>query len=206
MKLKTWKQLFERIGFEDIDETYDENDFAIDKELSDEEKEILNKYKAGKPEQEEGFYYGEEDEESMYDNDEDDDDDYDDEDDEEGEEAGLIREQEPELDEEQIEAFEHLASTIRAMLKNSGFSDYYVFVEDANLKVQFVLNKRERFSRVVKVLAFLRKLSTDILIQYDSEVELWETRDGEPLLTVDFFYSSGKKGMFNPDDYEGVPF
>ena len=34
----------------------------------------------------------------------------------------------------------------------------------------------------------LKKLENDILIQYDSEFDLWETKDGEPLVTAKFYY------------------
>ena len=55
----------------------------------------------------------------------------------------------------------------------------------------------------MKIMGLINKLSTDILIQYDSEVELWETRDGDPLLTFDFFWETNpkKKNMFNIDTY-----
>jgi hypothetical protein len=33
-----------------------------------------------------------------------------------------------------------------------------------------------------------KKLENDILIQYESEFDLWETKEGDPLLTAKFFY------------------
>jgi len=136
-------------------------------------------------------YYGEEDEESMYD------DDYDDyEDDYEEEE---VSQNEPTSD----DVLEHLASLIRQMIKLANIEDYYVTTNEYDLSIQFVLNKTERFSKLIKIMGLLKKLTTDTLIQYESELDLWETKEGHPLLTVDFYYDSKKSGSFKKDD---VPF
>ena len=137
-------------------------------------------------------YYGEEDEESMYD------DDYDDyEDDYEEEEE--VSQNEPTSD----DVLEHLASLIRQMIKLANIEDYYVTTNEYDLSIQFVLNKTERFSKLIKIMGLLKKLTTDTLIQYESELDLWETKEGHPLLTVDFYYDSKKSGSFKKDD---VPF
>jgi hypothetical protein len=136
-------------------------------------------------------YYGEEDEESMYD------DDYDDYDDDYEEEE--VSQNEPTSD----DVLEHLASLIRQMIKLANIEDYYVTTNEYDLSIQFVLNKTERFSKLIKIMGLLKKLTTDTLIQYESELDLWETKEGHPLLTVDFYYDSKKSGSFKKDD---VPF
>ena len=133
-------------------------------------------------------YYGEEDEESMYG-----DDDYEDDYEEE------VSKNEPSSD----DVLEHLASLIRQMIKLANIEDYYVTTNEYDLSIQFVLNKTERFSKLIKIMGLLKKLTTDTLIQYESELELWETKEGHPLLTVDFYYDSKKSGSFKKDD---VPF
>ena len=129
-------------------------------------------------------YYGEEDEESMYD------DDYEEEE---------VSQNEPTSD----DVLEHLASLIRQMIKLANIEDYYVTTNEYDLSIQFVLNKTERFSKLIKIMGLLKKLTTDTLIQYESELDLWETKEGHPLLTVDFYYDSKKSGSFKKDD---VPF
>ena len=136
-------------------------------------------------------YYGGEDEESMYD----DENDYDDEDEEDYDH----RDNDPTSD----DVLEHLASLIRQMIKLANIENYYVTTDGYDLSIQFVLNKTERFNKLMKIMGFLKKLTTDTLIQYESEMDLWETKDGQPLLTVDFYYDSKKGGSFKKDD---VPF
>jgi len=136
-------------------------------------------------------YYGGEDEESMYD----DENDYDDED----EEDYARRDNDPTSD----DVLEHLASLIRQMIKLANIENYYVTTDGYDLSIQFVLNKTERFNKLMKIMGLLKKLTTDTLIQYESEMDLWETKEGHPLLTVDFYYDSKKSGSFKKDD---VPF
>lgn len=135
-----------------------------------------------------GEYYGGEDEESMYDDDKYDDEEEDDDTD--------YRDNDPTSD----DVLEHLASLIRQMIKMSNIEDYYVTTDGYDLSIQFVLNKTERFAKIMKIMGLLKKLSTDTLIQYESELDLWETKEGQPLLTVDFYYDSKKGGSFKKDD------
>ena len=86
-------------------------------------------------------YYGEEDEESMYD-----DDDYEDDYEEE------VSKNEPSSD----DVLEHLASLIRQMIKLANIEDYYVTTNEYDLSIQFVLNKTERFSKLIKIMGLLK--------------------------------------------------
>lgn len=127
------------------------------------------------------FYYGDEDEESLYDKDAmdmDDDDEY----------VG------------DTEVLENLATLIRKMIQTAGISDYYVTTNNYDISIQFVFNKTEKLSRLLKVMGLLKKLYTDTLIQFEADLDLWETKDGRPLLTVDFYYSDYVKGKYNKED------
>lgn len=95
------------------------------------------------------------------------------------------------------DVLENLATIIRQMFKQAGLENYYVTTKDYNISIQFVLEKKERFAKLIKITGLLKKLSTDTLIQYESELDLWETTKGNPLLTIDFYYSSGKKGKYD---------
>lgn len=96
----------------------------------------------------------------------------------------------PEIEEiAQDDIIENLLSTLRKMIRNLGFENAYVFTDDEGcINVQFVLNKKEKIASVMKAMNLLKKLETDILIQYDSEFDLWETKSGDPLITAKFFY------------------
>ncbi len=143
-------------------------------------------------------YYGDEDEESLYSQDEEE---YEEEEEEENDDWNF----QDENNVDESDELEHLASLIRQMIRLSGIEDFYVYTKKFDVSIQFVLNKRERFSKMMKILGLLKKLSTDTLIQYDSELDLWETKKGEPLLTVDFYYDSNKKGSYGKDDFDSSP-
>jgi len=145
------------------------------------------------------FYYGDEDEESLYDRDEKEEEDYEDDEDDDDKGRRFGGDEDP----SDNDVLEHLASLIRQMIKIAGIENYYVFTNKYDLSIQFVLNKTERFTKLMKVMGLLKKLSTDTLIQYEAEVDLWETKDGHPLLTVNFYYDSNKSGSYKKDD---VPF
>jgi len=192
MKLKQYLELLEdnRIGFDDIDQPFEDDDNP--------EPDAY-----GKTPDEEGFYYGDEDEESMYEDDEDDDDFEEFEEEESGETKKGSAEPEAEYeDEEEADeaVMQHLASTIRNMIQNINVGEFYVDYDNFDISIQFILNKTERFHRLMKVMGILKKLQTDILIQYEAEVDLWESKEREPLLTVNFYYDSKAKGYYKEDD------
>lgn len=101
---------------------------------------------------------------------------------------------EEEIEEEDTEpsqddVVESLLSTLRQIIKNSNIDRAFIFTdEEGVINIQFVLNKTEKFPNIMKIMNILKKLESDILIQYESEFDLWETREGDPLLTAKFFY------------------
>jgi hypothetical protein len=114
----------------------------------------------------------------------------------------------------QDDVVESLLSTLRKMIRNANFERTYVFTDSEGcINIQFVLNKTEKIARVMKVMNLLKKLESDILIQYDSEFELWETKTGDPLLTAKFFYDENVSSSDDDDDddddddnIKGAPF
>jgi len=149
MKLKKFNQLFEREGFDDIDDPfYDEDDnySRYDKE-----------------------YQGE---------DEDDSDDDD---------------------------MSHLCYLLRSMFNNSNID---VNVENSGLDLSITAQfaRRESLSDIVKVFEVVKKIKKDILAQYSSSYEIWETKQGTPMITFEFMLEdedSDKDGVVtgDKDDY-----
>ena len=92
--------------------------------------------------------------------------------------------------ESENDEIESLLSTLRKIVRNSGFKKSYVFFDQDEecIVVQFILNKTEKMNNVMNVMNFLKKLESDILIQYESEFDLWETKSGDPLLSAKFYY------------------
>ncbi len=85
---------------------------------------------------------------------------------------------------------EHLMYLLRSLFKNIGVE---VEVEHKGLDIMIyaVLDKREKIKNITKIFDVAKKLKKDILAQYDSEFELWETKNGHPMLTFNFFYDNG---------------
>lgn len=122
---------------------------------------------------------------------------------EEEEEDGEIEEVEFEDVENENEEIENLLSTLRKIVKNSGFKRGFVFFDDEEecIVVQFVLNKTEKINNIMNVMNFLKKLESDILIQYTSEFDLWETKQGDPLVSVKFSYDEDVSTSGGDEDY-----
>lgn len=122
----------------------------------------------------------------------------------------------PDLDEYELEdmdeinqddVIESLLSTLRKVVKAAFERSYVSRDEDGCINVQFILNKTEKMGGIMKVMSILKKLETDILIQYESEFDLWETKEGEPLITGKFFYDEDVNSESSLDDIDDeVPF
>jgi len=95
-------------------------------------------------------------------------------------------------DDEVKAAFEHLASTIRQMIRNAGIKDFTVTVQNKDFVMEFILTQSQKFSFFMKLIGLMKKIHKDILIQYEPAIDLWYTKDKKPLLTVDFYYKDGK--------------
>jgi hypothetical protein len=120
----------------------------------------------------------------------------------------------PELPEEEVEVeinhddeIESLLSTLRKIVKAAFDRSYVTMDEEGCINIQFILNRTEKMSGVMKAMSILKKLETDILIQYESEFDLWETKDGFPLLTGKFFYDEDVSATTSLDEIDDeVPF
>jgi hypothetical protein len=140
MKLKKFNQLFEREGFDDIYEPFDDDDY--------------NDYRYDKE------YKGE---------DEDDSDD----------------------------DMSHLCYLLRSMFNNSNVD---VNVENSGLDLSITAQfaRRESLSDIVKVFEIIKKIKKDVLAQYSSSYEMWETKSGSPMITFEFMLED------EDDDKDGI--
>jgi len=138
MKLKKFNQLFEREGFDDIYEPFDEDDYN----------------------------YSRDDEYKGEDEDDSDDD------------------------------MSHLCYLLRSMFNNNNID---VNVENSGLDLSITAQfaRRESLSDIVKVFEVIKKIKKDILAQYSSSYEMWETKSGSPMITFEFM-------LEDDDDKDGV--
>jgi hypothetical protein len=95
---------------------------------------------------------------------------------------------------------EHLLYLLRTFLKDSGIKNVSLKNSADSIKLEIVLKTKERLSDVIKTFAVLKKLSNDIMADYDSEFDIWETKMGDPLLIIDYY------SMDYDDDEDGAPF
>ena len=149
MKLKKFNQLFEREGFDDIDDP---------------------------------FYDDEDDNYSRYD-----------------------KEYQGEDEDDSDDDMSHLCYLLRSMFNNSNID---VNVENSGLDLSITAQfaRRESLSDIVKVFEVVKKIKKDILAQYSSSYEIWETKQGTPMITFEFMLEdedSDKDGVVtnDKDDY-----
>ena len=142
MKLKNFNQLFEREGFDDIDEYDYKDDY------------------------------------SRNENDDDDDDD----------------------------DMSHLCYLLRSMFSNINID---VDVDNSGLDLSIIVqfSRKESLSDIVKVFEVVKKIKKDILAQYSSYYEMWETKTGTPMITFEFMLEdedNDKDGVVT-DDRDNEP-
>ena len=77
---------------------------------------------------------------------------------------------------------------IRTLFRNSGIDYVDVDYNDLDFKVYVYLSKKEKMSSILKILDVSYKLKRDILPQYESSVELYHNKHGEPLFCFSFEY------------------
>ena len=140
MKLKKFNQLFEREGFDDIDEYDYKDDY------------------------------------SRNENDDDDDD------------------------------MSHLCYLLRSMFSNINID---VDVDNSGLDLSIIaqFSRKESLSDIVKVFEVVKKIKKDILAQYSSYYEMWETKTGTPMITFEFMLEdedNDKDGVVT-DDRDNEP-
>lgn len=107
---------------------------------------------------------------------------------EEEEEEGSYFSEEPSDEDEE----DHLCYLIRSMFNNYGINAQ-VERNDLDITVYVFLQMKERMKNILKTFDVVNKLKKDILPQYDSELELYESKQGYPIFRFDFFYGTGDK-------------
>ena len=101
-----------------------------------------------------------------------------------------------EEDEEDVDSIgdsdmENLLYLLRTMFKNKGIKNVYIEHDDLDITISVTMGYREKIESIISVFDTAKRLKRDILPQYDSEFEMWETKDGRPLLTFNFYYGEG---------------
>ena len=86
---------------------------------------------------------------------------------------------------------DNLLYLLRTMFKNKGIKDVYVENDELDITILVTMNEKEKIESIISVFDTAKRLKRDILPQYDSEFEMYETKDGRPLLCFNFYYGEG---------------
>ena len=90
----------------------------------------------------------------------------------------------------------HLCYLLRSMFNNSNI-DVDVSNKGLDLSITAQFARRESLSDIVKVFEVVKKIKKDILAQYSSSYEIWETKKGTPMITFQFM-------LEDDEDEDGV--
>ena len=98
----------------------------------------------------------------------------------------------PDLSDEDIEDDDmaQLKYLLRGMFKNKGFHNVSITNDSLDLTIRCNLSHRERLSDLISLFDLVNKLKTDILPQYDSDYDTWESQRGQ-VMEFSFYYDEG---------------
>lgn len=92
---------------------------------------------------------------------------------------------------------DNLAYQIRKILSIYGITGEVEFEEDYGLCIRIYLKRKEKMGDIIKSFdVVVNKVKKQILSQYESEVELYETTKGLPVLEFSFYLSSSSESPF----------
>ena len=94
-------------------------------------------------------------------------------------------------------SMEHITYLLRTTLKNRGIEDFTVDYVDYDICISVFCYELERLKDMINVFDVLQHLKTDIIPQYDSEFDMYQTKKGDTVLEFNFFYNDG-----NGDDFD----
>lgn len=96
-------------------------------------------------------------------------------------------------EEEDEDEEDHLCYLIRTFLNGNGITSS-VERADLDISVYVFLQRKEKFKNIVRTFdVVINKMKRDILPQYELEVELYESKEGVPILSFSFFFANGDK-------------
>lgn len=97
--------------------------------------------------------------------------------------------------------FNYVSSTIRKMARSQGFNDLNIYLDKEELFImEVILKPTETFENVIKLMEFVEKIQKDILVGFNCDMDLWETKKKSPLFTFEFYQSSNSTPTYDYDD------
>jgi hypothetical protein len=96
------------------------------------------------------------------------------------------------------DGMEHITYLLRTTLRNKGIDDFTVDYSGYDICISVFCYELERLKDMINIFDILQHLKTDIIPQYDSEFDMYQTkRTGGTILEFNFYYNEG-----NGDDFD----
>jgi hypothetical protein len=106
---------------------------------------------------------------------------------------------------------EHLLYLLRQLLSKAGVKNVNITNQGLSLKIEVIppsygmLDYFYKLDDVINIYETIKKIDKDVLVDYDLECDIWETKKMEPLLIFNF-YSLDDDLENNEDEDYGMPF
>lgn len=114
-------------------------------------------------------------------------------------------------DDDSNDNMEHLLYLLRQLLSKAGIKNINITNQGLSLKIEVIppsygmVDYFYKLDDVITIYETIKKIDKDVLVDYDLECDIWETKKIEPLLIFNF-YSLDDDFENNDDDYGVEPF
>ena len=98
------------------------------------------------------------------------------------------------------DGMEHILYLLRNTLRNKGIEEFFVENRKFDICISVVMLTKERLSNVRDVFDILYHLKTDIIPQYDSEFDMYQTTKGETILEFNFYLNEGLEDNYDDEE------
>lgn len=124
------------------------------------------------------------------------------------EEEEELEEEEEESEDFDEEAMNDLLDLLQQLIERNGINDFYIFNDGMHIHIQVIFEDMTSLDYISKAVDVISKIEKETLTQYESEIEMWKSKEGEPVMEVSFFYEPNKKikpstfgSAFGEDEY-----
>ena len=113
-------------------------------------------------------------------------------------------------DESSNDNMEHLLYLLRQLLSKAGVKNVNITNQGLSLKIEVIppsygmVDYFYKLDDVITIYETIKKIDKDVLVDYDLECDIWETKKMEPILIFNFY--SLDDDFENNDDYGVEPF
>lgn len=107
---------------------------------------------------------------------------------------------------------EHLLYLLRQLISKAGIKNVNITNQGLNLKIEIIppsygmVDYFYKLDDIITIYETIKKIDKDVLVDYDLECDIWETKKIEPLLIFSFYSLDDDLGNNEDDEDYGIPF